>query len=84
MEKQIKNFLEFLENEKKVSKNTLQSYERDILQYNKYLEEEKLNYLFKLYFLYNQFSQHIYLLNIWKIKFHFKPFPRELDQCLLK
>ena len=44
MEKQIKNFLEFLENEKKVSKNTLQSYERDILQYNKYLEEEKLNY----------------------------------------
>ena len=44
MEKQIKNFLEFLENEKKVSKNTLQSYERDILQFESYLNEEKLNY----------------------------------------
>lgn len=44
MEKQIKNFLEFLETEKKVSKNTLQSYERDILQFNKYLDEQKLNY----------------------------------------
>ena len=39
MEKQIKNFLEFLENEKKVSKNTLQSYERDILQFESYLNE---------------------------------------------
>ena len=45
MEKQIKNFLEFLENEKKVSKNTLQSYERDILQFESYLNEEKLNYV---------------------------------------
>lgn len=44
MEKQIKNFLEFLETEKKVSKNTLQSYERDILQFNKYLNQQKLNY----------------------------------------
>ena len=44
MEKQIKNFLEFLENEKKVSKNTLQSYERDILQFESYLNAEKLNY----------------------------------------
>ena len=44
MEKQIKNFLECLENEKKVSKNTLQSYERDILQFESYLNEEKLNY----------------------------------------
>ena len=44
MEKQIKNFLEFLENEKKVSKNTLQSYDRDILQFESYLNEEKLNY----------------------------------------
>ena len=35
MEKQIKNFLEFLQNEKQVSSNTLQSYERDILQFNK-------------------------------------------------
>lgn len=44
MEKQIKNFLGFLENEKKVAKNTLQSYERDILQFCKYLDENKLNY----------------------------------------
>ncbi len=44
MEKQIKNFLEFLEIEKKVSKNTLQSYERDVLQFNNYLNEKKLNY----------------------------------------
>lgn len=44
MEKQIKNFLEFLENDKKVAKNTLQSYERDILQFDKYLNEKKLNY----------------------------------------
>ena len=31
MEKQIKNFLEFLEFDKKLSNNTLQSYERDIM-----------------------------------------------------
>lgn len=44
MEKQIKNFLEFLKNEKRVSQNTLQSYERDILQFAKYLSENKMNY----------------------------------------
>ena len=44
MEKQIKNFLEFLEIDKKVSKNTLQSYERDILQFDKYLSNKKMNY----------------------------------------
>ena len=44
MEKQIKNFLEFLEIDKKVSKNTLQSYERDILQFDKYLSDKKMNY----------------------------------------
>ena len=45
MEKQIKLFLEFLENEKKLSSNTLQSYKRDILQYQDYLEVNELNYL---------------------------------------
>ena len=45
MEKQIKNFLEFLQNDKKVSDNTLQSYRRDIVYYNKYLESNKLNYI---------------------------------------
>jgi integrase/recombinase XerD len=44
MEKQIKLFLEFLQNDKKVSDNTLQSYRRDIVYYNKYLEGKKLNY----------------------------------------
>ena len=44
MEKQIKTFLEFLQNEKKMSTNTLQSYERDVLQFSKYLDEKKINY----------------------------------------
>ena len=44
MEKQIKNFLEFLKIEKKMSINTLQSYERDVLQFDKYLNQNKLNY----------------------------------------
>jgi len=44
MQKQIRNFLNFIENEKKVSDNTLQSYKRDILQYEKYVEENKINY----------------------------------------
>ena len=44
MEKQIKSFLDFLKIEKKMSENTLQSYLRDILQFQKYLNENKLNY----------------------------------------
>ncbi len=44
MEKQIKLFLEFLQNEKKLSDNTLQSYKRDILQYEEYVEQNKINY----------------------------------------
>ncbi len=44
MEKQIKNFLEFLKVERKMSINTLQSYERDVLQFDKYLNENRLNY----------------------------------------
>ncbi len=44
MEKQIKLFLEFLQNDKKVSDNTLQSYKRDIVYYHKYLESNNLNY----------------------------------------
>ena len=44
MEKQVKSFLDFLKIEKKMSLNTLQSYERDVLQFNKYLNENKLNY----------------------------------------
>ncbi len=45
MQKQIKNFLDFIENDKKASTNTLQSYRRDIMQYNNYVEENKVNYL---------------------------------------
>jgi len=44
MEKQINGFLEFLQNDKKVSDNTLQSYRRDIVQYAKYVSGNKLNY----------------------------------------
>ena len=45
MEKQINLFLEFLANDKKLSANTLQSYKRDIVQYQEYVEENKINYL---------------------------------------
>ena len=45
MEKQIKLFLEFLENDKKLSSNTLQSYKRDITQYQEYMDKNGLNYL---------------------------------------
>ena len=45
MDKQIKLFLEFLQNDKKLSNNTLQSYKRDILQYQTYIDKNKLNYL---------------------------------------
>lgn len=44
MEKQIKLFLEFLQQEKKLSDNTLQSYRRDILQYEEYVGKNKINY----------------------------------------
>lgn len=44
MDKQIKLFLEFLQNDKKLSSNTLQSYKRDILQYQNYIDKHKLNY----------------------------------------
>ena len=43
MEKQIKGFLAFLKEERKMSLNTLQSYERDVLQFERYLKENKLN-----------------------------------------
>lgn len=44
MEKQLKLFFEFLENDKKLSENTLQSYKRDIKQYKEYVEDNKINY----------------------------------------
>ena len=44
MEKQIKSFLEFLQNDKKLSDNTLQSYQRDIMQFEEYVEKNRINY----------------------------------------
>ena len=44
MEKQIKQFLDFLQNEKRVSNNTLQSYSRDIHQFESYLSQNRINY----------------------------------------
>ena len=44
MEKQINNFLEFLQKDKKLTENTLQSYKRDISQYENYIEKNNLNY----------------------------------------
>ncbi len=44
MEEQLNLFFGFLENEKKVSLNTLQSYKRDLKQFEKYLQENEENY----------------------------------------
>ena len=44
MEKQLKQFLKFLENDKKVSNNTLQSYKRDLEQFNNYIKSKGLKY----------------------------------------
>ena len=44
MEKQLNLFFGFLENEKKVSSNTLQSYKRDLKQFEKYIEENAKDY----------------------------------------
>lgn len=44
MEKDIKNFLEFIEIDKKLSKNTLESYQRDIMQYKEYVNDNNINY----------------------------------------
>ena len=44
MEKQLNLFFGFLENEKKVSSNTLQSYKRDLKQFEKYLNENAKDY----------------------------------------
>ncbi len=45
MEKKIKLFLEFLQTDKRLSDNTLQSYRRDIMQYKSYMDMNKMNYL---------------------------------------
>ncbi|MDR0978434.1 MAG: site-specific tyrosine recombinase XerD [Lachnospiraceae bacterium] len=45
MEKEIKLFLDFIQNDKKLSDNTLQSYKRDILQYEEYINKENIDYI---------------------------------------
>ena len=44
MEEQLNLFFGFLENDKKVSSNTLQSYKRDLKQFEKYIEQNGENY----------------------------------------
>ena len=44
MEEQLNLFFGFLENEKKVSANTLQSYKRDLKQFERYIEENREDY----------------------------------------
>lgn len=44
MERQLKHFFEYLENDKKLSENTLQSYKRDLKQFRRYLEACELHY----------------------------------------
>ena len=44
MEKKLNLFFGFLENDKKVSNNTLQSYKRDLKQFEKYIEENGKDY----------------------------------------
>ena len=44
MERQLKFFFNFLENDKKLSSNTLQSYKRDLKQFRKFLEDYGIHY----------------------------------------
>ena len=46
MEKYIKKFLEFIKVDKKLSKNTLESYQRDIYQYKKYVDENNIEIIY--------------------------------------
>ena len=45
MEKNIIKFLEFIEKDKKLSSNTLESYQRDIYQFKDYIDENKIDYI---------------------------------------
>ena len=44
MEKQLKQFFKFLELNKKASNNTLQSYKRDLMQFENYLDKNQIKY----------------------------------------
>ena len=44
MEEDIVKFLDYIKDEKRLSQNTLESYQRDINQYKEYIDENKINY----------------------------------------
>ena len=44
MDKQINNFLEFLQKDKKLTDNTLQSYKRDISQFENYINQNNIDF----------------------------------------
>ncbi|MBR3003133.1 MAG: site-specific tyrosine recombinase XerD [Clostridia bacterium] len=44
MDKQLKQFFKFLELNKKVSNNTLQSYKRDLMQFEEFINENNIKY----------------------------------------
>ena len=44
MERQLKYFFDFLENDKKLSDNTLQSYKRDLKQFRNYIIDCEIPY----------------------------------------
>ena len=44
MERQLKYFFDFLENDKKLSDNKLQSYKRELKQFKRYIEACEINY----------------------------------------
>ena len=44
MENQLKQFFKFLENDKKVSNNTLESYKRDLEQFKSYINSNNKKY----------------------------------------
>ena len=45
MERQLKNFFKFLEEEKKLARNTLESYKRDMKQFREYISSCELTYV---------------------------------------
>ncbi|OPX43643.1 tyrosine recombinase XerD [Ruminiclostridium hungatei] len=62
MEVQVENFINFLERDKRLSLNTLQSYKRDIEQYTTYLKEINANNVAAT----NKTTVIAYLLNLQK------------------
>jgi integrase/recombinase XerD len=43
MEKQVDNFIDFMRNDKRASENTLQSYRRDLSQFENYIKENNIS-----------------------------------------